>query len=59
MKATVYHGPGDVRVEDVPDAGLRNSTDAVVRVTHACVCGSDLWFYRGYWEWNAGMPVRR
>ena len=54
LKATVYHGPGDVRVEDVPDAGLRNSTDAVVRVTHACICGSDLWFYRGYWDWDSG-----
>lgn len=54
MKATVYHAPGDVRVEEVPDARLQEPTDAVVRVTHACICGSDLWFYRGYWNWEAG-----
>lgn len=54
MKATVYHAPGDVRVEEVPDARIQEPTDAVVRVTHACICGSDLWFYRGYWDWEAG-----
>lgn len=47
MKATVYHGPGDVRVEAVPDARLVEPTDAVVRVTIAGICGSDLWFWRG------------
>jgi threonine dehydrogenase-like Zn-dependent dehydrogenase len=47
MRATVYHGPRDVRVEDVPDAALQERTDALVRVTHACICGSDLWPYRG------------
>src|SRR5262245_37673876 len=45
MRATVLHGPKDVRVEDVPDARLIERTDAVVRVTHACICGSDLWPY--------------
>lgn len=47
MRANVIHGPRDVRVEDVPDAALREPTDALVRVTHACICGSDLWPYRG------------
>ena len=47
MRATVFHGAGDVRVEEVPDATLREPTDALVRVTHACICGSDLWPYRG------------
>lgn len=47
MRATVYRGPGDMRVEEVPDATLREPTDALVRVTHACICGSDLWPYRG------------
>jgi threonine dehydrogenase-like Zn-dependent dehydrogenase len=47
LRATVYHGTRDVRVEDVPDATLREPTDALVRVTHACICGSDLWPYRG------------
>ena len=47
MRATVFHGPFDVRVEQVPDATLHEPTDAVVRITHACICGSDLWPYRG------------
>ena len=47
MRATVYHGPRDMRVEDVPDATISAPTDALIRVTHACVCGSDLWPYRG------------
>ena len=47
MRATVIHGPRDVRVENVPDAAIREPTDALVRVTHACICGSDLWPYRG------------
>jgi threonine dehydrogenase-like Zn-dependent dehydrogenase len=45
MRATVMYGAGDVRVEDVPDAKLIEATDAVVRVTRACICGSDLWPY--------------
>jgi len=40
------HSAGDVRVEDVPDAGLVEETDAVVRVTRAAICGSDLWPYK-------------
>jgi threonine dehydrogenase-like Zn-dependent dehydrogenase len=39
------YGAGDVRVQDVPDPVLRESTDAVVRVLRSCVCGSDLWPY--------------
>jgi hypothetical protein len=54
VRATVYHGPGDVRVEQVPDAGLRERTDALVRVTHACICGSDLWPFRGEGAWKPG-----
>ena len=45
MRATVIHGAGDVRVEDVPDPVLREPTDAVVRVLRSCICGSDLWPY--------------
>jgi threonine dehydrogenase-like Zn-dependent dehydrogenase len=37
------HGSGDVRIESVPDARVVESTDALVRVTRAAVCGSDLW----------------
>ena len=42
MRATVMYGAGDVRVETVPDAGLVEPTDAVVRVTRSAICGSDL-----------------
>ena len=45
MKATVMYGAHDVRVENVPDARLVQPTDALVRVTRACICGSDLWPY--------------
>jgi hypothetical protein len=46
MRATVMYGAGDVRVERVPDARLIEPTDAVVAVTRACICGSDLWPYQ-------------
>ena len=45
MRATVMYGAGDVRIENVPDARLVEPTDALVRVTRACICGSDLWPY--------------
>jgi threonine dehydrogenase-like Zn-dependent dehydrogenase len=54
VKATVYYAPGDVRVETVPDSTIQKPTDAVVRITHACICGSDLWFYRGSDDWKPG-----
>jgi hypothetical protein len=47
MKATLLHAERDVRVEEVPDAQILRPTDAVVRTTATCVCGSDLWGYRG------------
>ena len=46
MRATVMYGAGDVRIETVPDARVIESTDAVVAVSHACICGSDLWPYK-------------
>src|SRR3954452_617769 len=46
MRATVMYGAADVRVEDVPDARLIEPTDALVRVTRAAICGSDLWPYK-------------
>jgi threonine dehydrogenase-like Zn-dependent dehydrogenase len=54
MKATVYHGARDVRLETVADPVLREPTDAIVRVTRAAICGSDLWFYRGVTQWEPG-----
>ncbi|WP_336723730.1 zinc-binding dehydrogenase [Cellulosimicrobium cellulans] len=47
MRATVIHAPYDVRVEQRDDPRLLAPTDAIVRVEAACVCGSDLWTYRG------------
>jgi threonine dehydrogenase-like Zn-dependent dehydrogenase len=46
MKATVMYGAGDVRIENVPDPQMIEPTDAIIRVTRACVCGSDLWPYQ-------------
>ena len=46
MRATVIYGAGDVRIEQVPDARLVDPTDAVVRITRSCICGSDLWPYK-------------
>ncbi len=46
MRATIMYGAGDVRVENVPDACLIESTDALVVVTRAAICGSDLWPYK-------------
>jgi threonine dehydrogenase-like Zn-dependent dehydrogenase len=45
MRATLMYGAGDVRVETVPDAGISEPTDALLRVTRSCICGSDLWPY--------------
>jgi threonine dehydrogenase-like Zn-dependent dehydrogenase len=45
MKAVTWHGRRDVRVEDVPDPGIREPTDAIVRVTSSGICGSDLHLY--------------
>ncbi|TMT81651.1 IMP dehydrogenase [Haloterrigena sp. H1] len=57
MKAAVYRGPGDIRIEDRPDPSVEEPTDAIIRVTHTAVCGSDLWFYRGEEEKEEGEPV--
>ena len=47
MRAALMHKAGDVRIENVPDAAIIKPTDAVIRVTRACICGSDLWPYKG------------
>jgi threonine dehydrogenase-like Zn-dependent dehydrogenase len=57
MKATVMYGAGDVRVENVPDAALVESTDALLRVTRACICGSDLWPYNQMEHTEAGRRM--
>jgi threonine dehydrogenase-like Zn-dependent dehydrogenase len=47
MKGTVLYGPRDVRFEDRPDPKIIEPTDAIIRMAASCVCGSDLWPYRG------------
>src|SRR5207247_3457304 len=47
MRAAVFLGPRRIEVADRPDPVIVEATDAVVRVVLACVCGSDLWYYRG------------
>src|SRR2546426_1239307 len=56
MRATVLYGAGDVRIENVPDARLIEPTDALVAVSRACICGSDLWPYQ---LMKPGEPPRR
>lgn len=57
MKATLMYRAGDVRVNNVPDAKIIEPTDALVRVTRACICGSDLWPYRDMEPGESGRPM--
>jgi alcohol dehydrogenase len=57
MRAATYQGPGEITVEDVPKPEVESPSDAVVRVTHTAVCGSDLWFYRGESDREEGSRV--
>jgi threonine dehydrogenase-like Zn-dependent dehydrogenase len=57
MHATVMYGAGDVRMEDVPDAKLIESTDALVRVSRAAICGSDLWPYKSMEPTDSGRRM--
>lgn len=47
MRGVIMYAPGDVRIEERPDPVIEEPTDAVIRVAAACICGSDLWPYRG------------
>ena len=51
------YGAGDIRVEDVPDARIVEPTDALLSVTRACICGSDLWPYRTMAQAESGRQV--
>jgi threonine dehydrogenase-like Zn-dependent dehydrogenase len=57
MRATVMYAAGDVRVENVPDARLIEPSDALVRITRACICGSDLWPYRSMEPTETGQRM--
>src|SRR5919202_366186 len=50
-------GAGDVRIENVPDVRLIEPTDALVRVTRACICGSDLWPYKSMEPTETGVVM--
>ena len=47
MRGTVMYAPGDVRVEERPEPTLEKPTDAIISLSATCICGSDLWPYRG------------
>jgi len=57
MRGVVMYGAGDVRVEDRPDPKIEQPTDAVIRLAATCVCGSDLWAYRGTDKLDGPAPM--
>ncbi|MCE1178454.1 MAG: zinc-dependent alcohol dehydrogenase family protein [Micrococcales bacterium] len=57
MRGVVLHATRDIRVEDREDPTIKEPTDAIIRVTAACVCGSDLWPYRGTDEVKEPSPM--
>src|SRR3954467_14441129 len=57
MRATLMYEAGDVRIGDVPDPSIDAPTDAIVRVTQACICGSDLWPYASMERSESGRSM--
>lgn len=57
MRGAVMHAPGDVRVEDRPDPKIVEPTDAIIRLSATCICGSDLWPYRGVEALHGVTPM--
>ncbi|GAA4190366.1 zinc-dependent alcohol dehydrogenase family protein [Microbispora amethystogenes] len=57
MRAVVMHAPGDVRVEQRENPEILEPTDAIIRLSAACVCGSDLWPYRGVTTHDGPSPM--
>jgi threonine dehydrogenase-like Zn-dependent dehydrogenase len=57
MKGTVLYGPRDVRFEERPDPAIIEPTDAIISLPFTCVCGSDLWPYRGIEPINQPRPM--
>lgn len=47
MLGTKLYAPGDVRIEEMPEPTILKPTDAIIKLASTCVCGSDLWPYRG------------
>ena len=57
MRGTVLYGPGDVRFEERPDPTIQEPTDAIIRLSASCICGSDLWPWRGAQPVNEPTPM--
>ena len=57
MRVTTIHAPGDIRLEERPEPQVTAATDAVIKITAGCICGSDLWPYRGANDVTPGTPI--
>src|SRR5205085_1871768 len=57
MRGAVLYAPGDVRVDQRPDPRIEKPTDAIIRLSATCVCGSDLWSYRGIEKVDGPSPM--
>jgi threonine dehydrogenase-like Zn-dependent dehydrogenase len=57
MRGAVLHAPGDIRIEERPDPTIVEATDAIIRLSATCVCGSDLWPYRGIETVDGPAPM--
>ena len=57
MRGTIIHGPRDIRLEERPDPTIVEPTDALIRTVATCVCGSDLWRYRGIQDVPRPTPI--
>ncbi|MBN4928144.1 zinc-dependent alcohol dehydrogenase family protein [Hoyosella rhizosphaerae] len=57
MRSTIIHAAGDVRLDTIPDPTIIAPTDAIVRIIRTCVCGSDLWAYRGTEHTDEPHPI--
>jgi threonine dehydrogenase-like Zn-dependent dehydrogenase len=57
MRVTTIHGPRDIRLEERPAPTIDEPHEAIIKVTAACVCGSDLWPYRGENDIDEGAPI--
>ena len=57
MKGTVLYGPRDVRFEERDEPEISEPTDAIIRISATCVCGSDLWPYRGISTFPEPSPM--
>ncbi len=57
MKAAVFEGKDKIEVKEVPDPEIKNPDEAIVKVTYSCICGSDLWYYRGITPLEPGKRI--